>query len=134
LLYKLTAFAVAGFLGLVVASSADAFFCFNANRSEEGNASAGNGAALGSVDEFLGGEVGLCPAGIEHVKEGLEEAGFPADFVINERTIMAQGLEKNGSDMGQELLHNQKGIDHLDDEFFETAEELIGEAFGLCPP
>jgi len=43
---------------------------------------------------------------------------------------MAQGLEKNGK--GEDLLHDGKGIDHLDEQFFATVDGLIGEAFALC--
>jgi hypothetical protein len=131
MIYRLTAVLGAGVLALLVASSADAFFCYNANRSENGNAHAANSKALSSVDEFLTESVGLCPAGVEHVKTGLEDAGFRTDFLINERTVMASGLEKNGK---HDKLSDGQGIDHLSQEFFDEADALIGEAFGLCGP
>jgi hypothetical protein len=130
MLFKVGGALVAGVVALLVVNSADAFFCYNASRSANGNAHAAKSQALVSVDEFLTGEVGLCPAGVEHVVTGLEDAGFETDFLINGNTIMAGGLEKNGK--GGELLHNGKGIDHLSDEFFATADGLIGEGFGLC--
>jgi len=33
---------------------------------------------------------------VEAVLAGLEEAGYDTDIVIHWRTLMAQGLEKNG--------------------------------------
>jgi hypothetical protein len=45
-------------------------------------------------------------------------------------TIMASGLEGKHEDK----LHDDSGIDHLSEEFIAAADELIGEAFGLCPP
>jgi hypothetical protein len=119
---------VAGALFLS-ASSAFAFECYNANRSAQGNASAAGAAALVSPQEFLAEEVGLCPAGVAAVIAGLGDAGFATDFLINGRTIMASGLERSGH---EGKLHDGQGIDHLSDDFFATADELIGEAFELC--
>lgn len=114
----------------LTAGTSGAFFCYNASRSEQGNAGAANGQALASVEEFLAGELGLCPAGVQHVVSGLEAEGFRTDVVINVNTIMAGGLEKN--EKGAEKLDDEQGIDHLSEEFFATADPLIGEAFGLC--
>jgi hypothetical protein len=55
-------------------------------------------------------------------------AGFRTDILINSRTIMASGLEKQHADQ----LDDGSGIDHLSEEFFAAAEPLIGEAFGIC--
>lgn len=126
----LIAFA-AGCLALAIGASAYAFECYNANRSEQGNASAAKSKALVSPPEFLSEEVGLCPAGVAHVVAGLKEAGFQTDFLVNSVTLMAGGLEKNGKDA---KLHDGRGIDHLSQEFFETVDPLIGEGFGLCGP
>jgi hypothetical protein len=49
--------------------------------------------------------------------------------LINFRTLMAQGLERTGK---EDMLHDEKGIDHLSDEFFATVDPLIGEAFEIC--
>lgn len=116
----------------LTAGPAFAFHCYNASRSDQGNAGAANGQALVSISELLADPefVGLCPAGVTHVVEGLEDAGFPGDIVLNFRTLMAQGLEKNGK--GEEKLHDGQGIDHLSAEFEGVADELIGEAFGIC--
>jgi hypothetical protein len=125
-----------GVVGLAMAAivafptSASAFQCYNAIRSAQGNESAANSKALGSFSEILANPeiVGLCPAGVDFVIAGLEDAGFRADVLINERTLMASGLEKTHP----EKLQDGKGIDHLSEEFFATADPLIGQAFGIC--
>ncbi len=122
---------VAAFL---VSGSALAFECYNANRSAQGNAHAAKAPALASFEEILADPeiVGLCPAGVAHVIEGLAAAGYDTDSLINFRTLMAQGLEKNVHEKSAELLDNGKGIDHLTEEFFATGDALIGEGFGIC--
>lgn len=119
-------------VALFVVSSASAFECYNASRSDRGNAAAAKAPALASFEEILGDPeiVGLCPAGVDHVIEGLQEAGYDTDSLINFRTLMAGGLERNGK--GADLLHNGKGIDHLSEEFFATVDPLIEEGFGIC--
>jgi hypothetical protein len=119
-------------LALAMATPASAFECYNAMRSAQGNSSAARSGSLMSFGEILGDPevVGLCPAGVEFVLAGLDEAGYRTDVLINFRTVMAQGLEKTGDPKG--LLHDGKGIDHLSDEFFATVDPLIEEAFGLC--
>lgn len=126
-----------GLIGLAAAvaalaltgGSALAFECYNASRSDQGNAGAANGQGA-TIADFLSGEVGLCDEGVEFVVEGLEEEGFQTDVVINVHALMAGGLEKNGK--GEEKLHDGKGIDHLSEDFFAAADELIGAAFGIC--
>ena len=117
---------------LVVGSAtpASAFECYNAMRSAHGNMSAAKSKALVSLDEILADPeiVGLCPEGVEFVVAGLDEAGFRTDVLINFRTLMAGGLERTHP----EKLHDGSGIDHLSEDFFATADPLIGEAFGIC--
>jgi len=123
---------LAAFLALFVSASAYAFECYNTQRSAQGNASAGaNSSALLSLERILSDPevVGLCPAGVEHVITGLEGAGYRTDVLINFHALMAQGLEKAGRDA---QLSDGKGIDHLTDEFFAVADDLIGEGFGIC--
>lgn len=116
---------------MLTAGSTWAFECYNASRSDNGNAHAANGKALSSLEEVLGPDLfGLCPAGIDHVIGGLEAEGFDTSIVINFRALMAGGLEK--SEKGEAKLHDGQGIDHLSDEFFEVADGLIGDAFGIC--
>ena len=115
---------------MLTGGSAWAFECYNANRSDNGNAHAAGSNGLISAEEFLGDFVGLCPDGVEHVISGLEDEGFDTDFLINGHTIMAGGLQKNGK--GEEKLHDEQGIDHLSEDFLETADALIGEAIGIC--
>ena len=123
--------AMAAFVALIATSSAFAFECYNTQRSEHGNASAANASALMSIEEILGDPdiVGLCPAGGDHVIQGLDEASFRTDVLINFHTLMAGGLEKNGKEA---KLHDGKGIDHLSEEFFVVADPLIGEGFEIC--
>jgi hypothetical protein len=87
-----------------------------------------------SIEEILGDPeiVGLCPAGVEHVLDGLEAADYDTSILINFHSLMAGGLEKNGKH--GDKLHDGKGIDHLDEEFFGTVDPLIGEGFGICFP
>ena len=117
---------------VLFAGSAFAFECYNTQRSANGNANAANGQALFSFEEILSNPeiVGLCPEGVDYVIEGVAAEGFRTDPLINFRALMAGGLERNGD--SNDLLHNGKGIDHLSEEFFEVADALIGEAFGLC--
>ena len=92
--------------------------------------SAARANALFSIEEILTDPeiVGLCPDGVQFVLDGLEDAGFRTDVLINFRTLMARGLETTHP----EKLHDGSGIDHLSEEFFGTIDPLIGEAFGLC--
>jgi hypothetical protein len=119
---------------LVLAVSATAAFgfeCYNASRSAQGNAAAAGSDALETIADILADPniVGLCPAGVDHVVAGLEDAGFRTDVLINSHALMAGGLEKNGK---TDKLHDGKGIDHLSEEFFAAVEPLIGEGFGIC--
>ena len=54
------------------------------------------------------------------------------DVLINFRTLMASGLERTHP----EKLQDGSGVDHLSEEFFATADPLIGELVGICgtPP
>lgn len=122
--------AIAATLVIGSATPANAFECYNAMRSAQGNMSASNAKALVSIQEILADPeiVGLCPEGVEFVVAGLEEAGFRTDVLINFRTLMAGGLERTHPDK----LHDESGIDHLSEDFFATVDPLIEEAFGLC--
>jgi|SRR5687767_2841879 hypothetical protein len=122
--------AIAATLVIGSATPANAFECYNAMRSAQGNMSASKAKALVSIQEILADPeiVGLCPEGVEFVVAGLEEAGFRTDVLINFRTLMAGGLERTHPDK----LHDGSGIDHLSEDFFATVDPLIEEAFGLC--
>jgi hypothetical protein len=125
-----------GLVGLAMAAivafptSASAFECYNAIRSAQGNLSAAKSNGSMTLQEILADPeiVGLCPAGVNFVIAGLQDAGFRTDILINSHTIMASGLEETHP----EKLQDGKGIDHLSPEFFATADGLIGQAFGLC--
>jgi hypothetical protein len=121
---------IAAAVVVAFATPASAFECYNAIRSAQGNMSAAQANALFSIREILADPeiVGLCPEGVQFVVDGLEDAGFRTDVLINFRTLMARGLERTQPDK----LQDGSGIDHLSEEFFETVDPLIGEAFGLC--
>lgn len=120
--------AVAALIGF--ATPASAFECYNAVRSAQGNMSAARANALFSFEEILSDPeiVGLCPEGVDFVLAGLEDAGYRTDVLINFRTLMARGLEQTHP----EKLHDGSGIDHLSEEFFATADPLVGQAFEIC--
>lgn len=128
------AFAVA--LGLM-ATAASAHQCTVASRSDKGDAAAAsNSQAWATFREgaemFLGGELGLCQAGVDHVLDGLEAEGFDVDVVVNQKVTLAWGAAEN-SPNAEQLFADGKGIDYIDWEFVEeTATPLIGEAFGIC--
>ncbi len=129
---KLLVAFLAAFVALIMGASAYAFECYNTQRSAQGNAAAGaHSRTLLSFERILGDPeiVGLCPAGVEHVISGVEDAGYRTDVLISFRTLMAQGLEKAGH---EDQLHDGKGIDHLTEAFFETVDPLIEEGFGIC--
>jgi hypothetical protein len=105
-------------------SSAFAFECYNASRSEKGNEAAAKAPSLVSIEEALGMFCGLGPEAAAVVIAELEDQGFKTDFLINGRALMAGGLERNGK--GEELLHDGRGIDHLSEAFFDALLEAGG--------
>lgn len=123
-------------LGLMT-SNAWAHQCTNASRSDQGDRAAAEHSQawatfrVGAVD-FLTSEFGLCEAGVNHVLNGLEAAGFDVDVVVNQRMTLAWGLAEHGA-KGEQLLADGKGIDHIDFDWVEeTATPLIFEAFEIC--
>jgi hypothetical protein len=119
-------------LALAVATPASAHECYNASRSPQGNTAGANGQGLASLTEILTDPsifgLSLCPAGAKHVLDGLADAGFRTDILINTKTLMAGGLDETHP----ELLNNGSGIDHLTQAFFDTVDPLIDEGFGIC--
>ena len=113
--FSATALALTAAIALS-SSSAFAFHCYNESRSEQGNDAAAKAQALVSAEEALIGFCGLTAAEAADVIAELEDQGFATDFLINFHAVMAGGLERNGK--GEDLLHNDKGIDHLGDDFF----------------
>ena len=96
--------------------------CYNASRSDQGNASAAKSQALVSGEEALAMFCGLDAASADAVLAQLQGQGFDTDFLINSHALMAGGLEKNGK--GEEKLHDGQAIDHLGDEFFAALAAL----------
>ena len=96
--------------------------CYNASRSDQGNASAAKSQALVSAEEALGFFCGLEADEAATVLAELEDQGFETNFLINSHALMAGGLERNGK--GGEKLHDGQAIDHLGEEFFAALGEL----------
>lgn len=115
---------------VLFASSAFAHICYIASRSPQGaQAAATNSDSWGSVDEFLV-SLGLCEAGIDHVRTQISDAGLDPDLlVINERTVMAQGRFRSGN---EHLSANGHGVDWVSEEMFADFESWVGEGFALC--
>ena len=111
-------------------SSAFAFECYNASRSAQGNQAAAGSKGFFTIESALINFDGLCPAGAQVVINGLGEAGFRTDLLINAHTVMASGLEK--SVKGEVLLQDGQGIDHLSPEFFATVDSLIPAGQAAC--
>jgi hypothetical protein len=97
-------------------SSAFAFECYNASRSEQGNESAANSAALVGPADLLVFFCGLSPEAAAARIAELEDEGFETDILINGHALMAGGLERNGK--GEEKLHDGQAIDHMSDALF----------------
>ncbi len=117
MLRKLTVGAAAATASIALTGGAAlAHECYNASRSEQGNASAARSQALVSAEEALALFCGLDAEQSAVVLAGLEEQGFETGFLINAHALMAGGLEKNGK--GGEKLHDGQAIDHLGEDFF----------------
>lgn len=105
----------------LTAAPALAHECYNAQRSDTGNAHAVNGQGLSSFDELLGE---LCDAGDAHVIAAVQASGFDTDGVlVNVNALMGGGAKEQG-------LKTTDGhdIDYLPD----ALTQAIGESFGIC--
>lgn len=93
----------------LTATAAFAHICYNASRSDTGNANAARSQALGSGTEFLGllQSVG-CTAEADALEAALTADGLdPANILVNERAVMARGV------VGKSQSLDGRGIDHL---------------------
>ena len=98
------------------ATGASAHECYNASRSEAGNAHAVNGQALVSYDELLGL---LCPDGAAVVESAVTANSFDTHgILVNANALMGAGVQPTDG----------RGIDYLPAWFSES----IGTAFGTC--
>ena len=101
---------------ILSATAASAHECYNASRSETGNAHAVNGQALVSYDELLGL---LCPDGAAIVEAAVTENAFDTDgILVNSNALMGAGKQATDG----------HAIDYLPGWFSES----IGAAFGTC--
>lgn len=93
----------------LTATTAFAHICYNASRSDTGNANAARSHALGSGTEFLAvlHAVG-CGDEADALEDALTADGLdPANILVNERAVMAAGV------VGKSQSFDGKGIDHL---------------------
>ena len=122
------AIAMTAAIGLATATTAAAHECFNASRSDQGNAMAGSNsqawftlvvadAIAGDVEDgFLTPEQGEC------ITAAYAESGAPSSFTIKVRA------GKDGVVGGYTNNDDGKGIDHV----FAAYGEQIGGAFASC--
>ena len=101
---------------ILSATGASAHECYNASRSDTGNAHAVNGQTLVSYDELLGL---LCPAG-DAILEGAVTANRfdTVGILVNSNALMGAGKQ----------VTDGHAIDYLPTWFSES----IGVAFGTC--
>ncbi len=94
---------------MLTASTALAHFCYNASRSDTGNARAAQSQAMASGSQLLAALDGAgCTAESDALEAALEADGLdPADVVVNEKAVMAGGT------VGTDRSTDGKGIDHL---------------------
>jgi len=98
------------------ATGASAHECYNASRSETGNAHAVNGQALVSYGELLDL---LCPTGAAGVEAAVTANSFDTDgILVNANALMGGGKQATDG----------RAIDYLPGWFSES----IGIAFGTC--
>lgn len=109
---------------MLTATSAFAFHCYNASRSETGNTqAAANSQALESVGTLLDQVRGFCPAvsdEADDVEDAIVNEGLdPDQVVVHTKTLMASGAEGTG------VLHDGRGIDHLPPSVLAELHELF---------
>lgn len=97
-------------------TSAAAHECYNASRSDTGNAHAVNGQGLSSIDELY--DI-LCDEGDALVQDAIDAAGFDPDGVlVNVNALMGAGKQATDG----------RAIDYLPPE----VSQAIGMSFGVC--
>lgn len=97
-------------------TSAAAHECYNASRSDTGNAHAVKGQGLSSLDELY--DI-LCPEGDALVQAAVAEADLDADGVlVNVNALMGAGKQATDG----------RAIDYLP----PSVSQAIGMSFGIC--
>ena len=123
-MFRRTLIVVTTSAAVVVLSAAPALAheCYNASRSDTGNANAVKGQSLVSLEE-LTTQI-LCPAGAALVLAAVEETGFDTEGVlVNANALMGGGAHHRGLQ-----TTDGQAIDYLPHE----VSDAIGAAFGLC--
>ncbi|WP_137123104.1 hypothetical protein [Segeticoccus rhizosphaerae] len=127
--------AAASSLALMVAAAgvASAHECFNASRSDQGNASAGAHSAAWetvSLDTVLTQFIGLPSDLAACVEAKAPAAGVPSSFTFGMKQAVGQGgviAERNPNMEAKGLGSDGKGIDHAEDAYGEAIGMLIEE-------
>ena len=109
----------------LASTAAFAHECYNASRSDTGNANAENGRALSSIEELLNDE--LCTDGAEIVSGWLDSNPEfePDGILVQINALMGGGAHRKG----------MKATDGHDIDYLpEGLTMAIGAAFGTCFP
>lgn len=105
----------------LAATAAFAHECYNASRSDTGNANAEKGQALSSFDELLDE---LCPEGDAIVQSWVDDNDFDTEgILVNVNALMGGGAAHQGK-----KTTDGHDIDYLPD----GLSAAIGQAFGTC--
>lgn len=133
--HKVPALALGGLAAfMLTAGPAVAHECYVANRSAQGNASAGaNSQAWDAVslDTVLTQFIGLPQPLADCVEANAGTYGIPTSFVFGGKQAVGQGgviAENNPNMQAKGLSSNGRGIDHAEDVYGPA----IGEAIGAC--
>ncbi|HET6817282.1 MAG TPA: hypothetical protein VFH66_08685 [Mycobacteriales bacterium] len=126
---KLAAVAVTTVTALgATAGAANAYDCFNASRSAQGDVSAAaNSGNWWSVPEILSALAGLSPDQVDQVMAVVnQDPRVPANFTVFLNPAHVGELATN---MRADLATNGKGIDHSDDYPTPVFDALIEDVF-----
>jgi hypothetical protein len=129
---------IAGFALVMAATPAFAHECYNASRSEKGNASiAEHSNSFIDFDSVLLGfatdpeGLGLCAPGAAYLLDAFHASDFDTSIVISIRALQAGGLLQEGKNaQAASNSSNGKGIDHLENN--EQVNEIIGANIGAA--
>jgi hypothetical protein len=133
--HKIPVLAIGGMAAfMLTAGPAAAHECYVANRSAQGNASAGaNSQAWDAVslDTVLTQFIGLPQPLADCVEANAGTYGIPSSFVFGGKQAVGQGgviAENNPNMQAKGLSSNGQGIDHAEDAYGPA----IGAAIGFC--
>jgi hypothetical protein len=109
------------------AGAANAYDCFNASRSAQGNTSAANSGNWWSVPEILTALAGLSPDQVTAAMAVInQDPRVPANFTV---FLNPAHVGELATKMRDDLATNGKGIDHSDDYPTPVFDALIEDVF-----